>query len=125
MMVWLAGLQTVPKSLYEAAALDGANAWQRFRHVTWPHLAPFLSFNLLTGLITAFQSFGEAFIMTAGGPDQSTLFLNYHLFNLAFQFGRMGYACALAWMLFLLLVGVAALQFRLVSRGVRGDGGRA
>jgi multiple sugar transport system permease protein len=125
MIVWLAGLQTVPRSLYEAAALDGANAWQRFRHVTWPHLAPFFFFNLLTGLIMAFQSFGEAFIMTAGGPDQSTLFLNYHLFNLAFQSGRMGYASALAWMLFLLLVGVAALQFRLVNRGVRGDGGKA
>jgi multiple sugar transport system permease protein len=117
MVVWLAGLQTVPKALYEAAALDGANAWQRFRHITWPHLRPYFFFNLLTGLIAAFQTFGEAFIMTAGGPDQSTLFLNYHLFNSAFQFGRMGYACAMAWLLFLLLVGVAALQFRLVGRG--------
>jgi len=125
MMVWLAGLQAVPRSQYEAAALDGANAWQRFRHITWPHLAPFFFFNLLNGLIAAFQSFGEAFIMTAGGPNQSTLFLNYHLFNLAFQFGRMGYACALAWLLFVLLAGVAAIQFRLVSRDMRRDGGRA
>jgi multiple sugar transport system permease protein len=119
MVVWLAGLQTIPKTLYEAAALDGANAWQRFRHVTWPHLAPYFSFNLLAGLIASFQSFGEAFIMTSGGPDQSTLFLNYHLFNSAFQFGRMGYACALAWLLFLLLVGVTTIQFRLVNRRTR------
>lgn len=122
MLVWLAGLQAVPQSLYEAAALDGANAWQRFRYITWPHLAPFFFFNLLSGLIAAFQSFGEAFIMTAGGPNQSTLFLNYHLFNLAFQFGRMGYACALAWLLFVLLAGVTVIQFRLVSRGMRRDG---
>lgn len=116
MIVWLAGLKGVPPALYEAAALDGANAWQRLIHITLPHLKPYLLFNLLTGLIAVSQYFGESFVMTEGGPDGSTLFLNYHLFNLAFRFGRMGYASALAWVLFFALGILTLIQFRLARR---------
>jgi multiple sugar transport system permease protein len=116
MVVWLAGLQAVPKALYEAAALDGANALQRFAHVTLPHLHPYLLFNLLAGLIAVFQYFGESFVMTEGGPDGSTLFVNYHLLNLAFRFGRLGYASALAWMMFVALAALSITQFRVARK---------
>jgi len=90
MIVWLAGLKGISESYYEAAALDGANAWQRFRHVTLPLLSPYIFFNLIMGLIGTLQIFTQAFIMTQGGPVDSTLFYAYHLFNNAFRFLQMG-----------------------------------
>lgn len=92
MIVWLAGLKGISESYYEAAALDGANAWQRFRHVTLPLLSPYIFFNLIMGLIGTLQIFTQAFIMTQGGPVDSTLFYACHLFNNAFRFLQMGYA---------------------------------
>src|SRR5207245_3554230 len=97
MIIWLAGLKEISTAYYEAAALDGAGAWQRFRHITLPLLSPYIFFNLIMGLIGTLQIFTQAFIMTQGGPVDSTLFYAYHLFNNAFRFLQMGYASALGW----------------------------
>jgi multiple sugar transport system permease protein len=118
MIIWLAGLKGISASYYEAAALDGAGAWQRFRHVTLPLLSPYIFFNLIMGLIGTLQIFTQAFIMTRGGPVDSTLFYAYHLFNHAFRFLQMGYASALGWLLFLAVFGLTLLQLKLSKRWV-------
>ncbi|MBA2482567.1 MAG: extracellular solute-binding protein [Planctomycetes bacterium] len=110
MIIWLAGLQAIPKQLYEAASIDGAGPWSRFRHITLPMLSPYVLFNLIVGIIGTMQVFGEAYIMTAGGPADSTLFYAYYLFNEAFQYFRMGYASALAWILFVVVLALTLLQ---------------
>ena len=113
MIIWLAGLKGISDTYYEAAALDGANAWQRFRHITLPLLSPYIFFNLIMGLIATLQIFAQAFIMTQGGPVDSTLFYAYHLFNSAFRYLQMGYASALGWFLFLIVFSLTILQLRL------------
>ena len=118
MIIWLAGLKGISPTYYEAAALDGANAWQRFRHITLPLLSPYILFNLIIGLIATVQIFTQAFIVTQGGPVDSTLFYAYHLFNNAFRFLQMGYASALGWFLFLAVFGLTLLQMRLSRRWV-------
>ncbi len=118
MIIWLAGLKGIPQSLYEAASVDGANTWQQFRHITLPQLTPYIFFNLIMGLIGTFQIFGQAFIMTSGGPENSTLFYVYHLFNNAFRYGRMGYASAMAWVLFAIVLVLTAVQMTLSKRWV-------
>jgi multiple sugar transport system permease protein len=118
MIIWLAGLRGIAPTYYEAAALDGANAWQQFRHVTLPLLTPYILFNLIMGLIATLQIFTQAFIVTEGGPIDSTLFYAYHLFNQAFRFLQMGYASALGWFLFLAVFGLTMLQIRLSKRWV-------
>jgi len=118
MIIWLAGLKGINQQLYEAAAIDGAGAWQRFRHITIPQLTPYIFFNLVMGLIGTFQIFGQAFIMTQGGPDNSTLFYVYHLFNNAFRYGHMGYASAMAWVLFVVILGITIVQLKLSKRWV-------
>jgi len=100
MIIWLAGLQSIPKSLYEAARIDGAGRWKQFRHITIPMLTPYILFNLIMGTIGTLQIFNEAFIMTQGGPENATLFYAYYLFKQSFQYFRMGYASAMAWILF-------------------------
>jgi multiple sugar transport system permease protein len=112
MIIYLAGLKDIPVALYEAALVDGANAWQRLRHVTLPMLTPVIFFNLVMGMIGAFQYFTQAFIMTQGGPQDSTLFYALQLFYQAFQYLKFGYASAMAWVLFVIVVGVTALLFR-------------
>ena len=118
MVVFLAGLQGVPQTLLEAAAIDGANVWQRFRHVTVPIVSPVIFFNLIIGIIGSFQVFTSAFIMTGGGPRDSTLFMVLYIYRNAFQYFRMGYAAALAWMLFAIIMAFTAIQFRLANRWV-------
>ena len=118
MIIWLAGLKGISATYYEAAALDGANAWQRFRHVTLPLLSPYIFFNIIMGLIGTLQIFTQAFIMTMGGPVDSTLFYAYHLFNSAFRFLQMGYASALGWFLFLAVFALTLLQLKLSKRWV-------
>ena len=118
MIIWLAGLNGIPKVLYEAADVDGANAWRKFRHVTVPQLTPYIFFNLVMGVIGTFQVFGEAFIMTQGGPANATLFYVYHLFNNAFRYGHMGYAAAMAWFLFLIIFLLTLVQMKLAKRWV-------
>ena len=118
MIIWLAGLKGIDEQLYEAASIDGANAWQKFLHITIPQLTPYIFFNLVMGLIGTFQVFGQAFIMTQGGPVNSTLFYAYHLFNNAFRYGHMGYASAMAWVLFAVVLVLTIIQFRLARRWV-------
>jgi multiple sugar transport system permease protein len=123
MIVWLAGLKGISQSYYESAELDGANAWQRFRYITLPLLSPYIFFNLVMSLIGTFQIFTQAFIMTSGGPVNSTLFYAYHLFNHAFRYLNMGYAAAMAWFLFLIVVSLTIVQMRLSSRWVHYEEG--
>jgi len=113
MLVLLAGLQQIPESYYEAASLDGAGAWAKFRHITLPLLRPVLLFVVVTGLIGAFQVFGQTFMVTRGGPELSTRVLVQYIYETAFNHYRMGYGAAMSWLLFLLIAVFAALQFRL------------
>jgi ABC-type sugar transport system permease subunit/ABC-type glycerol-3-phosphate transport system substrate-binding protein len=117
-VIWIAGLKGISETYYEAATLDGANAWQQFRHVTLPMLSPYIFFNLIMGLIGTFQVFTQAFIMTHGGPANSTLFFVYHLFNNAFRYLNMGYAAAMAWFLFIIIMGLTYVQMRFSKRWV-------
>ncbi|NLH99557.1 MAG: sugar ABC transporter permease [Chthonomonadales bacterium] len=118
MVIYLAALQDVPEALMEAALLDGAGALQRFRHVTLPMLSPVILFNLVMGLIGSFQYFTQAYVMTGGGPQDSTVFYALHLFNRAFLDFRMGYASAMAWALFLITLACTALVLRSSARWV-------
>lgn len=111
MIIFLAGLQNISGSLYEAASIDGASRFQQFRHVTLPMLTPMIFFNMILGIIGAFQVFTQAFLMTGGGPDDSTLFAALYLFRVSFQQLHMGYASAMAWVLFILLAVLTAIQF--------------
>jgi multiple sugar transport system permease protein/multiple sugar transport system substrate-binding protein len=121
MVIWLAGLQSIPKQLYEAASIDGAGAIRRFWHITLPMLSPYILFNSIVGLIGTMQIFTEAYIMTRGGPLDSTMFYAYYLFRQAFQFFRMGYASALAWFLFAAVLALTVVQLRLSKRWVHYD----
>ncbi len=112
MVINLAGLQGIPTELYEAASIDGANAWQRFWSVTLPMLSPVLFFNLVMGVIDAFQYFTNAYVMTNGGPGRATLFYNLFLYQNAFRYYKMGYASALAWFLFLLILLLTPFIFK-------------
>ena len=104
MVINLAGLQGIPTEMYEAASLDGANAWHRFWSVTLRMMSPVLFFNLVMGVIETFQYFTNAFVMTNGGPGRATLFYNLYLFQNAFRFYKMGYASALAWIMLLIIL---------------------
>lgn len=115
MVILLAALKGIPLSFYEAADIDGANIWQRFRHITLPLLTPALFFNLILAIIGAFQVFTQAFIMTEGGPSYSTLFYVLYLYRMAFENFRMGYASAMAWVLFVIILIFTLLQFRVSS----------
>lgn len=110
MIIWLAGLKGIPKHLYEAAEIDGAGPIRRFFSITLPLLSPYILFNMIMGLIGIFQVFTQAYIMTQGGPVDSTLFYAFYLFNNAFRFLRMGYASAMAWLLFFIILGLTLLQ---------------
>ena len=110
-IIYLAGLQGIPTDLYEAAEVDGASAWVRFWNITLPMMTPVLFFTLVTGFIAALQVFTQAFIMTSGGPNNATLFYLLYLYRNAFEYFRMGYASALAWVLFVyILVLTLVLQ---------------
>ena len=117
-LIFLAALQDVPRALYDAAKVDGANAWRRVWHVTIPMVTPAILFSLLTGLIAAFQTFANAWIMTGGGPIRSTEFYVLYLYENGFRFFRMGYASAMAWILFGVVVVVTVLLFRTSARWV-------
>jgi multiple sugar transport system permease protein len=124
MIIFLAGLQGVPESLYEAASIDGAGAWARFWHVTLPMLSPVIFFNLIIGIIASFQAyFTLVYTTTQGGPANATLIYILYLFFKAFQDFEMGYAASLAWVLFLVVVVLTAIQFGLARRWVYYEGG--
>ena len=112
MVIFLAGLQGVPPELYEAAAIDGAGDWSKLRRITIPMITPTILFALILSIISTFQTFTSAFVATNGGPLDSTLFYVLYLYRQAFQFFRMGYAAALAWVLFLIVLVLTAILFR-------------
>ena len=112
MLIFLAALQNVPDELYEAAELDGAGAWQKFASVTVPQISPAIFFNLIMGIIGSFQVFAQAFLMTNGGPNKATLFYVLYLYNKAFRDFEIGYASALAWSLFVIIMAFTLLVLR-------------
>jgi multiple sugar transport system permease protein len=124
MVIYLAALQGVPQHLYEAAELDGASAWRRTWHITLPAISPVIFFNLVLGVIGTFQYFTQTFLMTTppGAPANSTLFYSVYLFQNAFSYFRMGYACAMAWVLFVLTLGATLLVFKTSARWVYYEG---
>ena len=123
MLIFLAGLQSVPKELHDAAAIDGANAWQRFRNVTLPLITPTIFFNLVIGIIAALKVFAVVVLATQGGPNYATWVFNLHLYNYAFQFFEMGYASALAWIFFLVVVTLTYFNVRWSRRWVYYESG--
>lgn len=118
MVIYLAGLKDIPAHLYEAAIIDGAGPMSRLRHVTLPLLSPVIFFNLVMGVIGAFQYFAEAYVMTQGGPEDSTLFYALYLFQRAWKYLDMGYASAMAWVLFLIVMTLTAFLFQTQKRWV-------
>jgi multiple sugar transport system permease protein len=111
-VIFLAGLQGVPTHLYEAIEVDGGNGWHKFRYVTIPMMTPTIFFNLVLGLIGTFQVFNEAYVMTGGGPSDASLFYVFYIYRTAFSQSNMGYASALAWALFVIVLIVTLLVFR-------------
>ena len=120
MLIYLAGLQDVPQDLYEAAEIDGATSLQRVWNVTVPFMSPHIFFTLVMGLIGAMQYFTQAYVMTngQGGPVDSTRFFSLYLFQNAFQYWKMGYACAMAWILFVVILLFTILLFKSSARYV-------
>jgi len=118
MMIFLAGLQGVPAELYEAADIDGANAWHKFRNVTVPLITPTIFFNLVLGVIGALKVFASAFIATDGGPAYATWFYALHIYTQAFKYFYMGYASALSWIFFIIMFIFTYVQFRSSARWV-------
>lgn len=118
MIIYLSGLQGIPTTLYEAAQLDGANGWQQFFRITVPLMSPVILYNLVVGIIGTFQYFTEVYVLTSGmtggigGPAKSTLFYNIYLYSNAFRYMNMGYASALAWVLFVIVLLMTLLVFR-------------
>jgi multiple sugar transport system permease protein len=125
MIVFLAGLQSIPQSLYEVAEIDGARWWQRFRYITLPMLSPVILFNLIVGIIGSFQVFTNAFLLTNGGPQNATLFTVLYIYRLGFEQANMGAASALAWLLFLIILVFSLIQLRLSRAWVYYEGGDA
>ncbi|MFD4643479.1 carbohydrate ABC transporter permease [Lentzea sp. NPDC058436] len=113
MIIFLAGLRQIPEVYYEAAAIDGASRWARFRRITMPLLSPILFFNLVLQIIHAFQSFTQAFVVSGGtgGPSDSTMFYTLYLYQQGFSRFDMGYASALAWFLLLIIAAFTAINF--------------
>ena len=112
MLIFLAGLQSIPNDLYEAASIDGAGRWSKFRNITLPLISHVTFFNLVLGIIGALQVFTEAYVLTRGGPNNSTLLLSVYLYRNAFEFLKMGYASAIAWAMFAIVMVLTLLVFR-------------
>jgi len=117
-VIFLAALQDVPRALYDASLVDGANGWQRFWHVTIPMCTPAILFVTLTGLIGMFQYFTLGWLLTQGAPNNTTEFYSMYLYRNAFRYFKMGYASALAWFLFLIIVVATIAIFRSSARWV-------
>jgi multiple sugar transport system permease protein len=126
MLIFLAGLQSVPTELYDAARVDGAGRWTTFWRITVPLISPVIFYNLIIVLIATFQYFTQAYVITngRGDPAGETLFFNLNLFREAFQFYNMGYASALAWVLFVVVLGLTMLLFRTAGGWVYEGGER-
>ncbi|GHO56449.1 carbohydrate ABC transporter permease [Ktedonobacter robiniae] len=123
MVIYLAGLQSIPSYMYEAASIDGAGHWSKFWNVTVPMMSPVIFFNLVTGFITSLQAFVLILVMTNGGPANASLVYGLYIYRQAFQYFNMGYASALAWILFVLIIIITFIQFALAGRWVYYEGG--
>jgi multiple sugar transport system permease protein len=112
MIIFLAGLQGIPDTFYEAAEIDGAGRWSKLRHVTLPLMSPIIFFNLVIGIIGSFQVFTTGFLITDGGPQNSTLFLVLYIYRNAFEYLDMGYAATLSWLLFIIIMALTFVVFK-------------
>ncbi len=112
MVIYLAGLQGIPTTLYEAAEIDGANSLQKLTRITIPLMTPVIFYNLIIGIIGTFQFFTSVYVLTRGGPADATLFYNLYLYNTAFRYMNMGYASALGWVLFFIVLLITLLAFK-------------
>ncbi|MDQ0427927.1 multiple sugar transport system permease protein [Planomicrobium stackebrandtii] len=125
MLLYLASMQGVSKSLYEAAEIDGANTWKQFRHITIPMITPVIFFDVVTSLIGGFQIFQEAYVMSSngeGGPANSLLFYNLYMWRQAFENFNMGYAMAMSWILFVIVFVLTLINLKLAPRWVHYEG---
>jgi len=118
MVIFLAGLQNIPQDLYHAATIDGAGVWKRFRHITLPMLSPTTFFVIVITLINSFQVFEQTYVLTKGGPANSTLTMSYYIYQNAFQYFQMGKAAAISYVLFAAVFTVTLVQFRIQKRWV-------
>jgi multiple sugar transport system permease protein len=118
MVIYLAGLQGIPEQLYEAATIDGANAWQKFRYVTFPMLSPSTFLISILLVINSFKVFDQIVIMTDGGPGRATNVLVYYLYYQAFQYFKFGYASAIAMVMFVIILIITFIQFKLEGKWV-------
>ena len=123
-LIYLSGLQGIPSDLYEAVEIDGGGTAAKFRHITLPMLSPVILFNLVVGLIGSFQYFTEAYVLTNGGPENATLFYMLYLYRNAFNYFNMGYASALAWVLFLIVLALTLAVFKTTPVWVYYEGER-
>lgn len=115
-IMYLAGLQAVPQDLYKAAKIDAAGYWSRLRYITLPAMSPIIVFTFLTSLIGSLQTFTVAYIMTSGGPNNASLFYAFYLYNNGFQYRKMGKACAMAWLLFVVILILSVLVLKVSKR---------
>uniref|UniRef100_A0A540VL54 Sugar ABC transporter permease n=1 Tax=Litorilinea aerophila TaxID=1204385 RepID=A0A540VL54_9CHLR len=118
MIIYLAGLQGIPETYYEAARIDGAGRWAQLRHITIPLMSPIIFFNLIMGIIGSFQIFTAGYLVTNGGPQNATLFYVLYLYRNGFEYLDMGYAAALAWILFFIILALTLFVFKYVGRMV-------
>lgn len=121
MLILLSALQGIPESLYEAAALDGITPWRKLINIKLPLIMPSMYFVILTSVIDAFQVFTEVYVMTKGGPGYSTHTVSYYLYANAFEFGKMGYACAMAVVMFIIILCVTLIQDKVLNKNVQYD----
>lgn len=118
MVIYLAGLSNVPTTLLEAIEIDGGGAWAKFRYVTLPMISPVLFYNTLMGIISGFMSFTNTYVMTGGGPNNQTLYINLLIYRYAFEYNRMGYASALGWVMFVALALIVVAVFKFFGKRV-------
>lgn len=111
-LIFLASLKNVPQQLYEAVEIDGGNAYHRFKHITLPFMTPILFYNIIMAIIGSFQVFSQAYIMTDGGPSNGSLFYVFYLYREAFEFSRLGSSCAIAWVLFIIVMVATVVIFK-------------
>ncbi len=122
MIIFLAGLQGIPRTLYEAAEIDGASIWMKFKKITFPMLSPVIFFNFVMGIIGTFQVFTQGYLLTDGKPNNSTLFYVLYLYRKAFEYLEMGTASAMAWVLFIIIMAATAVIMKSSSSWVYYEG---
>lgn len=122
-IIYLAGLQGISRQLYEAAEIDGANAFRRFRYITLPTMTPIIFYNLIMGVINCMQTFTQAYVMTEGGPDNASLFYSLLLYRTAFKNNEMGYASAMSWLLFIIIAIFTVIFFKTSGKWVYYESG--